>query len=49
MNSLQIPCSIPMQVYTEIKSEYNHFDKIKVKVMLKNNRLIINTEDSDLK
>ena len=30
-------------------SEYYHFDNIKVKVMLKNNRLIINTEDSDIK
>ena len=30
-------------------ASYNHFDKIKVKVILKNNRCIINTEDSDLK
>ena len=33
----------------ENKSEYNHYDKIKLKVILKINRLIINTEDSDLK
>ena len=47
LSALNIGKSI--QLYTENKSEYNHFDEIKDKVMLKNNRLIIKTEDSDLK
>ena len=38
-----------IQLYTEIKSEYHHFDEIKDKAMLKNNRLITKAEDSDLK